>query len=144
MSLCAALPAQTTGSEAAIAVTARVLPQARLQVLDAPPPIDINAADIARGWVESQGAMQLRIQSNSRIGYALDLLPRADWFTSVVLLGAGAAVQFGSNGGTLVQRWPASGSEDLSLGFRFTLATDVTPGRYPLPLLLQVRPLESI
>jgi hypothetical protein len=139
-----ALPAQTTGSEAAIAVTARVLPQAQLQYLQAPPAVDITAADVARGYVETRTATLLRIQSNSRSGYALDLLPRSGWFTSVTVLGVGAQVHFGNGGGTLVQRWSASGSESLALGFRFTLAPDTLPGQYPLPLLLQVRPLEAI
>ena len=143
VSLGAALPAQTSGPEAAIAVTARVLPQARLQYLAAPPPVDITAADITRGYVEAPAAMQLHIQSNSRSGYALDLLPRSEWFTAVTVRGGGATARFGSSGGTLVQRWPASGSDRLTLGFRFELAADVLPGRYPLPLLAQVRPLES-
>jgi hypothetical protein len=141
--LCAALPAQTGSNGASFGVSARVLPQARLIQLGETPVLDITAADLARGFASTHLPAMVRIQSNSRAGFALDLLPLGEWFSTVEVTGLQGVVTLGSEGGTVVQRWNGAGSADLSLGFRFTFAGNLSPGRYPLPLQLRVRALDQ-
>lgn len=141
--LCAALPAQTGSNGANFGVSARVLPQARLIQLGEMPVLDITAADLARGYASTRLPATVRVQSNSRAGFALDLLPLGEWFSAVEVTGLQGVVTLGSEGGTVVQRWNGAGSADLSLGFRFTLAGPMPPGRYPLPLQLRARALDQ-
>jgi hypothetical protein len=140
--LCIAVPAHTDSGMAAIGVSVRVLSQARLIQLDALPTLDITDDDVARGFAATSVPAQLRVQSNSREGFALELLPLGDWFSAVDVTGLQGAVTLGSEGGTVVQRWSSAGSADLALGFRFRLTAGTVPGHYALPLQLRVRPLE--
>jgi hypothetical protein len=125
-----------------ISVSARVMATARLEWLATAPELLVSAADIQRGYVDLPQPALMRVSSNSRRGYALDIYPRGEVFESVLVRGLDSTVQLGRDGGTIVQRWGAPGSASLRLSFRFALAAGVEPGSYPLPLLVQVRALE--
>jgi hypothetical protein len=49
----------------------------------------------------------------------------------------------GADGGSVVQRWQRPQAVNLSLRFRFALTPGLTPGIYPWPVRMVVRPLES-
>ena len=85
--------------------------------------------------------MQLRIYSNSRAGYALEIRNLAGSLPGITLSGLGQEVDLPAEGGTIVQRWDAARSASLTLRFRFQLPRDLPPGTYPWPVQLGVRPL---
>ena len=124
-----------------IAVTALVPAQAVGQVVQQSSEITISDADIARGYVEISGASQLRVTSNSPAGYVIDFFSRLPIFTAVRISSQDNSVEFGPDGGTIIERGRHGRDLGLNLSYRFTLGASVLPGTYAWPLHLKVRPL---
>lgn len=122
-------------------VSAYVLPVARIQMATVEPPLQVSAADVALGYVDAPRPLLLRIDSNSRAGFALDVSALSPWCTAVALHGLDSEVVLDEAGGTVVQRWLDSKSRSLALRARFKLAATVQPGLYAWPLRLSARPL---
>ncbi len=137
------LPAVADQATQDVTVSARVMAVASLEWLGGKPALRISDADIARGYVELAQPALLRVHSNSREGYTLDLQPRGALFSSVAVMGLDGTAELGSDGGSIVQRWHDARSASLALQFRFTLAPGVAAGSYALPLELRVRPLAA-
>lgn len=121
-------------------VTATVNPVARLET-PSPAPLQISAADLARGYVDAPHALRLRVYSNSHAGFALDVATQSPWFSAVAIEGLDARVTLGAEGGTIVQRWQGASTRELSLHLRFRLADGLMPGLYVWPLQFRARPL---
>jgi hypothetical protein len=86
----------------------------------------------------------LLIRSNSANGYALDVTTVTPMLASVVVRGLESEQSLSGEGGTIVQRWQAPHTVTLSLQFRLVLAPGLAAGRYPWPMHIGVRPLESL
>jgi hypothetical protein len=144
-SLVLALPASSAprapGARAEFAVGATVLARAAITEEASPAGLEVTPADVARGYVDVRRATHLTIANTSPYGYALDVWPAAPVFREVEILGFGADVRLGNDGGAIVARRARGASLPLLLDFRFTLAPGLAPGRYPWPLRFQVRPL---
>jgi hypothetical protein len=121
-------------------VTATVSPVARLESA-AQAPLLITSADLARGYVDTPHPLRLRVSSNSRAGFALDVATRSPWFTAVAIEGLDTQVTLGAEGGTIVQRWQGPPSRALELRLRFRFEPGLPPGLYAWPLQLRARPL---
>ena len=121
-------------------VNATVNPVARLEA-PPPTPLRISAADLARGYVDVPHALRLRVYSNSRAGFALDIAAQSPWFTAVAIDGLDTSVTLGAEGGTIVQRWQGAATREVSLHLRFRLADGLMPGLYVWPLQFRARPL---
>jgi len=140
--LIALYPVGASDSIVRFSVGALVRPVARLDVRTAPPAVDVSASDVARGYVDVNMPMELEIQSNSRAGYVLNVMPRTNLFAQVQVRGLDGLAELGPDGGAVVQRWnPDERSRNLSLTYRFVLQEGVQPGRYPWPVQLDVAPL---
>jgi hypothetical protein len=126
-----------------IAVSATVLPAARLELQSMPTELQISADDLNRGFVDAPEATSFVVRSNSPTGFALDLATLLPLVSSVVVHGLESDQSVGGDGGTLVQRWQSPRAVRLSLKFRLILAPGLTAGRYPWPLRVSVRPLDS-
>lgn len=142
--VCATLSAADSGAQlragAILSVSATVTPVARIE-LAPPAPLSISAADVQRGYVDTPRPLRLRVFSNSRAGFMLDIVTQSPWFTAVAIDGLDGSVTLGAEGGTIVQRSPGATSKTLSLHMRFKLADGLAPGLYAWPLQLQARPL---
>jgi hypothetical protein len=125
-------------------VSATVNAVARLQVQSAPTEILVSDEDLRRGFIEVAQPTDLVIRSNSASGYALDLRTVTPLFSSVVVRGLASEQSLGGEGGTIVQRWHTPQTVNLSLQFRLVLAPGLAAGRYPWPMRIDVRPLESL
>ena len=125
---------------AALSVSATVSPVARIE-LAPPAPLAISAADVVRGYVDAPRPLRLRVFSNSRAGFVLDVATQSPWFTAVAIDGLDGSVTLGPEGGAIVQRWPGATSRALALHVRFRLADGLEPGLYAWPLQMQVRPV---
>jgi hypothetical protein len=132
---------RASAARAELAVGATVLARAVIAAESSPAGLDITAADVARGYVDVRRATRLTIANTSPYGYALDVWPAAPVFREVEILGFGAEVRLGDDGGAIVARGARGSALPLVLDFRFTLAPGLAPGRYPWPLKFQVRPL---
>ncbi len=134
----APFPAQ---AHEAMVVSATVIPVARIYMPSEPPPLQVSAADVARGYIDAPRALLLRVDSNSRAGFALEVYPLSPWCTAVALQGLDTEVDLDRSGGSVVQRWQSGKSRALALRARFSLAPAVQPGLYAWPLRLFARPL---
>ena len=121
-------------------VGANVLPMARIHMASGVPQLQISAADVALGYTDAPRPLLLRVDSNSRAGFALDVSALSPWFTAVTLQGFDIEVILDAAGGTVVQRWQGRQSRLLELQVRFKLAPAVQPGRYAWPLRLAWKP----
>ena len=128
-------------SHAYLAVGANVTAVARIQSASAPSDLLLSAQDVLRGYVDVGQPTALLVNSNSPDGIALDLIAISPLMTSMIVYGLESEQSLGSDGGTLIQRWQRPQSIRLSLTFRLLLAPGLSPGRYPWPLRLAVRPL---
>jgi hypothetical protein len=137
----AAAPSAADGAHSVMLVSAQVLPVARLQIASGASPLQISAADIAAGYVDAPRPLELRIDSNSREGFAVDVSALSPWCAAVALQGFDSPVMLDGTEGTIIQRWGAGRMRSLALRARFTLAAGVRPGSYPWPLRLSARPL---
>lgn len=127
-------------SRASFAVTVSVQPTATLREISRPATIDISPADVQRGFAEIE-PVRFEVASNSRDGYALELIPTNRLFTAVSVQGLGDDVTVGADGGTVIQRRRSAQPSPLDLRFKFFLRADLPPGRYPWPLALTARAL---
>ena len=134
---------RASAARAEIHVGATVLPHTVIAAQSSPAALEVTAADVARGYVDVRRAMRLTISNNSPHGYALDVWPTAPVFREVEILGFGAEVRLPDAGGAIAARGARGAALPLELGFRFTLAPGIAPGRYPWPLQFQVRPLND-
>ncbi len=122
-------------------VSATVLPVARVQSASMPPDLQVSSADLRRGYIDVRQPASIVINSNSAEGVALDLMALDPLLSGMVVEGLDSAQVLGAEGGTLVRRWSGPQSLRLTLRFRFMLAPGLSPGRYPWPVHLGVRPL---
>jgi hypothetical protein len=131
-----------TQTHASFTVGARVLATATLRVNSEPLEVLVLPEDVSRGYVEISEPTRVQVSSNSPMGYTLVLVPQSTWFSGLTVRCADAEVTMGADGGAIVERRHA-GASSLELTFRFALASELTPGRYPWPVHLAVQPLES-
>jgi hypothetical protein len=127
-----------------ISVTATVNAVARLEVASVPTALDITAADVRRGFIDVLEPTNLVVRSNSPAGFTLDVIPMLPMVSSMVISGLGSDQVVEGEGGALIQRWQKGGTANLSLKFRFILVPGLSPGRYPWPMRVAVRPLETL
>jgi hypothetical protein len=127
-----------------ISVSATVLAVAKIELQSAPIDLQISAADVRRGFIDVEQPTRIIVRSNSRSGFALEVLTVVPLLSSMIVQGLDSDLSLGADGGTIVQRWQKPQAVMLSLKFRFALAPDLSAGDYPWPVRLAVRPLESI
>ena len=133
--------AATAGPQATFAVGATVLPHTAVTYAAAPSAIVISPADVRRGYIDVATPTRLELSVNDPRGFAIDVWPAAGLVAAMSVRGAGAEVAFGRDGGSIVQRSLHGGAISVTLTWRFVLDAGLTPGRYPWPLQLAVRPL---
>jgi hypothetical protein len=134
-------PSCAAQAGAALMVSAQVTPVARIQMPAEMPPLQVSASDVAVGFVDAPRPVLLRVDSNSRAGFALEVSVLSPAFTAVSLTGFDTEVILDADGGTVVQRWQGGRSRSLELRARFKLAATVQPGLYAWPLQFSARPL---
>lgn len=125
-------------------VSATVNAIAKLQVRSAPTEVVVSDEDLRRGFIDVTQPTDLLIRSNSSHGYALELTTVTPMLSSVVVRGLGGEQSLSGKGGTIVQRWQAPQTVALSLQFRLGLAPGLAAGRYPWPMRIDVRPIDSL
>ena len=138
LALATAAPAMAGEARASFTVSAVLPARVTLTALAQPSELEVSAADVERGYTEI--AATYRVSHNGRRGYLLSLLPRRGLTREIEVQGLATTLVMGDEPVEVVQPGPP-GSYQLALAFRFALDPAVVPGRYPLPLLVDARPL---
>jgi hypothetical protein len=123
------------------AVSGSVAAIARIVQQTTPADLQISSADLQHGFLDVQ-SLDLVVQSNSSQGFALDVVTVAPILTAIEVEGLGSRARLGGDGGVVVQRWQGPQTVHLALHLRFGLLAGLTPGRYPWPVRVFVRPLD--
>ena len=137
----AGAPLAAPSAHASFSVGAVVLAHAGITEQSLPVALELSATDVARGYVDLPAAARLSIVNTSPAGFALEVLPVGSVVAAVAVDGAGGQAVFDAGGGSIVERGVRGHGIALALGFRFQLAPDALPGRYPFPVAFSVRPL---
>lgn len=135
--------ASTEQAHGAFGVSATVAPVARIELASSEPELLLTKEDLDRGYIESPRPLHLTVYSNSRNGFALDVLPVSPLFSAVSVQGLDSEVLLSSEGGTVTQRWGHPQKVSLELRFSFVIADGIQPGLYPWPVRLAARPLDQ-
>ena len=138
LALATAAPAMAGEARASFTVSVVVPSRVTLTALDGATELEVSAADVERGYAEFDATY--RVSHNDRRGYLLSLLPRRGLTREIEVQGLASALVMGDEPVELVQPGPP-GSHEFALAFRFMLDPAVVPGRYPLPVLVDARPL---
>ena len=143
--LFAALPhasdAMAGQASAQLTVSVTVLPHVKLDVQNQAMELKISQSDIKRGYIDVPAGSRFSVHTNSREGFILDFHVLADLFQSVQIHGLDSDVNFGVDGGAVTQRLSGQKTQQVELGYRFNLASDMQPGLYPWPLMVSARVL---
>jgi len=144
LALCAVLgampQAQAGTARADIQVSVTVVARTLIDSESSPRQLEVSAVDVARGYVEVQGATSLLVTNTNRRGYVLSVWPQVPVFSTVVVRSGDSQAELGADGGEIFERrWGKM--LPLALDFRFMLAPGVKPGVYPWPLSFQVSSL---
>ncbi|HJS91829.1 MAG TPA: hypothetical protein VJ738_17810 [Steroidobacteraceae bacterium] len=139
--LATASAAGSAATEAVLAVSARVLPRATLQVRSAPLDLVVSLQDVRQAYVDAPEPTRLEVSNNSPQGYVLLVSPTMPGITALRVRGGGVQVTLAGDGGAIPERGHVGLRMPLSLRYRFMLDRRVAPGRYAWPVQLTVRPL---
>lgn len=141
--LCASAALNAGEARATLTVAVTVPPVSRLEVLSQPTSVQITAQDLQRGYVDLSEPIRLKIYSNAREGFALEVLPMSPLIQAIAVHGLGSEADLGAEGGRIVERWEHPQAASLSLTFRLVLAPGAMPGTYPWPLHLSIAPVSD-
>lgn len=115
-------------------VSATVLASAKLTVESQPLSVDVTAEDIQRGYVELDAPIRLRVQTNSRRGYLLQVANADEAFSQIELSFGNTEMRVAYEG--WVERPYISGGESIAMRARLRLSPLAQPGRRGLPIEL--------
>lgn len=123
-----------------VTVTVTIPKRASLQVLAQPGSAVLAADDIARGYVDVPGFLEVAVQNNSADGYLLTFENQGEFIKQTRVRGLGHDVQFDAMGGSIPQSVNGRSVQKvtLNLGFRFALADSARQGAYAWPIRLSV------
>ncbi|MGZ8833797.1 MAG: hypothetical protein ACXW19_11460 [Thermoanaerobaculia bacterium] len=119
--------------EGKMTVSAMVVASARLTVESQPSSIEITAADIARGYVELDAPIVLRVQTNSRRGYLLQVSNMDESFSEIEISFGNTAMRVASHE-SWVERPYVKGGESIAMHARLRLSPMAQVGRRSLPI----------
>ena len=126
-------------ARAVLSVTAYVVDTAGIGSSYQAQELVITPRDVERGYVDVAAASRFHIRNKGPS--VLEFRATGDVFRSVRVTGAAGTAEFGSGGGTLLQKASNEGSGSLALNYRFELAPGIGAGPHKWPLALTVYPL---
>lgn len=131
--------AQAAEVRASMSVTANVVDTVSIGSSYQAQNLVVTARDVERGYVEVPAASRFEIKSKGPS--LLEFRGVSDVFHSVRVTGVIGTAEFGSGGGTLLQKPFRDGAGSVALNYRFELSPGVSPGPHKWPLSLTVFPM---
>lgn len=133
------VPAAFAGDDSAsMTVSARVIARAVVDV-NSQPDVVVTEADLARGYVDVNEPLAVRIRTNSRNGYLLQVANTSDAFESIELAFGTTSMNVADE--SWVARPYVPGGEIVNAQVRVRLSPFATAGRHPLPVQVTASPL---
>ena len=134
------LPALAESSSGNLQVSVQVIARAIVSIDSQPAAVTITADDIARGYVDVPAPIVVRVRTNSRQGYVLQVENRSDTFSSIELSTADVAMNVGAHE-SWIQRPYIAGGDVMPMRARLHLSQFATAGSVALPVAFNASPL---
>jgi hypothetical protein len=134
------LPVRADSLSANMNVSVQVIARAIVTVDSQPSAVTITADDIARGYVDVPAPIVVRVRTNSRQGYLLQVENQSETFSSIELSTTTIAMNVGTHE-TWIQRPYVAGGDVLPMRARLHLASAATIGSFSLPIAFSASPL---
>ena len=125
--------------ETKMVVSATVIASARLTVESQPLAVDVTQQDIERGYVELTTPIVVRVRTNSRSGYLLQVANVDEAFEQIEVAFGETEMRVTHEG--WVNRPYVSGGESIAMHARLHLSPLAQPGRRALPIAVSASPL---
>ena len=133
-------PLRAESVSATMQVSAQVIARAVVSVESEPAAIDVTADDIARGYVDVSEPIQVRVRTNSRSCYMLQVTNVSETFSGAELTAGDMDVRVG-NAESWIQRPYIAGGDVIPMRARLRLSSNATPGRVSMPIAFSASPL---
>jgi hypothetical protein len=121
-------------------VSVQVLARAIVTVDSQPNVIEITADDISRGYVDVNAPIMVRVRTNSRRGYMLQVEKTSEIFSALDLSLPSGSMNVASHE-SWIQRPYVSGGDVIPVHARLFLSPGATPGSHALPVAFSASPL---
>lgn len=121
-------------------VSVQVLARAIVTVDSQPATIEITAADVTRGYVDLDAPILVRVRTNSRRGYMLQVEKTSETFSGIDLSLPGGSMNIASHE-SWIQRPYVSGGDVMPIRARLFLSAGAMPGAHALPVAFSASPL---
>lgn len=132
-------PLSAESVTAPMTVSVQVLARAVVSVDAAPASVEVTAEDISRGYVDVAAPILVRVRTNSRRGYLLQVDNVSEAFSMVELTMANASMNVTHE--SWIQRPYVSGGDLMNVQARLRLSPGATPGWHALPIAFSASPL---
>ena len=120
-------------------VSANVVASVRLTVDSQPANVNVTDADIARGYVDVAEPIVVRVQTNSRQGYLLQVANADDMFSAVELTFGDTAMHVAYE--SFLQRPYVRGGESIVMRARLRLSPRAEAGVRRVPIAMSASAL---
>lgn len=131
--------AEAADARAYMTVTATVVDTVSIRTMHQAQSLMVTPQDVARGYVDVSAGSRFEI--THRGPCLFEFRPLGTIFRAVKVSGVEGGAEFGSEGGTMLQKSSAGGSAPVAINYRFQLAPGVSAGAYSWPLSLTVLPI---
>ena len=134
-----AVPVCADSVSATMTVSTVVVARAIVNVDAAPATVDVTADDINRGYVDVAAPITIRVKTNSRRGYLLQVDKVNESFSRVELSTDALSMNVAAQ--SWIERPYISGGDVLPVRARLHLSPGAMPGSYALPVAFSASPL---
>lgn len=131
--------AEAADARAYMAISATVVDTVSIRTMHQAQDLVLTAQDVARGYVDVPAASRFEITHKGPCLF--EFRPSGTLFRAVRVSGVEGGAEFGSEGGTMLQKSSGGVSAPVALNYRFQLAPGVSAGAYSWPLSLTVLPI---
>jgi hypothetical protein len=138
-SLFVVVPASADSTSATMTVSAQVIARAIVAVDSAPVSIEVTAGDVSRGYVDVASPITIRVRTNSRRGYMLQVDKTSETFSRVELSATTLVMTVAQE--SWIERPYVAGGDIVPVRARLHLAAGAVPGSYALPIAFSASPL---
>jgi hypothetical protein len=134
-----ATPLAAESVNAPMTVSVQVISHAVLTMDSAPASVEVTAADISRGYVDVTAPIVVRVRTNSRRGYLLQVDNVSEAFSTAELTMSNASMNVAHE--SWIQRPYVAGGDLMSVQARLRLSPVATVGSHTLPIAFSATPL---
>jgi hypothetical protein len=134
-----ATPLAAESVNAPMTVSVQVIARAVLTMDSAPASVEVTAADISRGYVDVTAPIVVRVRTNSRRGYLLQVDNVSEAFSTAELTMTNASMNVTHE--SWIQRPYVAGGDLMSVQARLRLSPVATLGSHALPIAFSATPL---